>query len=91
MSMVGTGETKQRQSLYLMLLYIQGSNDVIQRNLNVAKPFPSIHPVSQVEKLSKHLGGNIGCECFNNWRGRGYDDSVPGEVTKTTPYGDRAT
>ena len=23
--------------------------------------------------------------------GRGYDDSVPGEVTKTTPSGDRTT
>ena len=30
-------------------------------------------------------------ECFNDWRGRGYDDSVPGEVTKTTPSVDRST
>ena len=28
---------------------------------------------------------------FNEWGGRGYDDSVPGEVIKTTPYGDRTT
>ena len=30
-------------------------------------------------------------ECFNNWGGRGYNDSVPEEVTKTTPSGDRTT
>ena len=30
-------------------------------------------------------------KCFNDWRGRGYDESVPGEVTKTTPSGDRTT
>ena len=30
-------------------------------------------------------------ECFNDWGGRGYDDAVPGEVTKTTPSGDRTT
>ena len=30
-------------------------------------------------------------ECFNDWGGRGYDGSVPGEVTKTTPSGDRTT
>ena len=24
-------------------------------------------------------------ELFNDWGGRGYDDSVPGEVTKTRP------
>ena len=28
-------------------------------------------------------------ECFNDWWGRGYDDSVSGEVTKTTPSGER--
>ena len=30
-------------------------------------------------------------ELFNDWGGRGYDDSVPGEVTKTAPSGDRTT
>ena len=25
---------------------------------------------------------------FNDWGGRGYDDSIPGEVTKTDPSGD---
>ena len=30
-------------------------------------------------------------ECFNDWGGRGYNDSVPGDGTKTTPSGDRAT
>ena len=28
-------------------------------------------------------------EGFNDWGGRGYDDFVPGEVTKTAPSGDR--
>ena len=30
-------------------------------------------------------------ELFNDWGGRGYDDSVPVEVTKTAPSGDRTT
>ena len=30
-------------------------------------------------------------ECFNDWGGRGYEDSVPRKVTKTTPFGDRTT
>ena len=30
-------------------------------------------------------------ELFNDWGGRGYYDSVPGEVTKTAPSGDRTT
>ena len=29
------------------------------------------------------------CELFNDWGGRGYDDSVPGEATKTLSSGDR--
>ena len=28
---------------------------------------------------------------FNDWRGRGCGDFVPGEVTKTAPSGDRTT
>ena len=28
-------------------------------------------------------------ECFNDWGGRGYDDSVPGDGTKIIPSGDR--
>ena len=28
---------------------------------------------------------------FNDWGGRGYDDFVPGEVTKTTASGDETT
>ena len=27
-------------------------------------------------------------EGFNDWGGRGYDDFVPGEVTRTAPFGD---
>ena len=30
-------------------------------------------------------------ELFNDWGGRGYNDSVPGEVTKTAPSRDRIT
>ena len=30
-------------------------------------------------------------EGFDDWGGRGYDDFVPGEVTKTTPSGDETT
>ena len=30
-------------------------------------------------------------EGFNDWGGRGCDDFVPGEVTKTAPSGDRTT
>ena len=30
-------------------------------------------------------------EGFNDWGGRGYDDFVPGEVTKTAPSGDETT
>ena len=30
-------------------------------------------------------------EGFNDWAGRGYDDFVPGDVTKTAPSGDETT
>ena len=30
-------------------------------------------------------------ESFNGWGGRRYDESVPGEVTKIAPSGDRTT
>ena len=30
-------------------------------------------------------------ECFNDRGGQGYDDSVTGEVIKTTPSGERTT
>ena len=32
-----------------------------------------------------------GLELFNGWGGRGYDDSVPGEVIKTAPSGGTTT
>ena len=35
--------------------------------------------------------GGGGVEGFNDWGRRGYDDFVPGEVTKTAPSGDRTT
>ena len=30
-------------------------------------------------------------ECSKDWGGRAYDDSVPGDGTKTTPSRDRTT
>ena len=30
-------------------------------------------------------------KCSNDWGGEGYGDSVPVEVTKTSPSGDRTT
>ena len=33
----------------------------------------------------------MGLEGFNDWRGRGYDDFVPEELTKTVPSGDKTT
>ena len=38
---------------------------------------------------SESGAGTETVESFNVWEGRGYDDSVPGEVTKTTPSGDK--
>ena len=39
----------------------------------------------------KHLNAAKPPELFSDWRGRGYDDFVPGEVTKTPSSGDRTT
>ena len=33
----------------------------------------------------------LNLEGFNDWGGRGYDDFVPGKVTKTAPSGDGTT
>ena len=35
--------------------------------------------------------GLVNLEGFNDWGGRGYNDFVPGEVTKTAPSGDETT
>ena len=53
-------------------------------------------PVQELRGVSLESGYSTNLsvptpECFNDWGGRGYDDSVPGEVTKTTPSGDRTT
>ena len=45
--------------------------------------------LTQVPK--EELVTGLSFECFNDRGGRGYDDSVPAEVTKTTPSGDRTT
>ena len=44
---------------------------------------------SEFPYISKVEGSSN--EGFNDWGGRGYDDFVPREVTKTTPCGDRTT
>ena len=61
---------------------------------------PGVAHVLQFELLSKFsresihrrlvfgVGKN---EEFNVWGGRGFDDFVPGEVTKTAPSGDGTT
>ena len=48
---------------------------------------------SQGDGFDISLSRSMYCthELFNDWRGRGSDDSVPGEVTKTAPSGDRTT
>ena len=40
-------------------------------------------------KWTKRNSG--GFECFNDWGGQGFHGSVPGEVPKTIPSGDRTT
>ena len=44
---------------------------------------------NQVER--KLLDNICHLEGFNDWGGRGYDDFVPGEVTKIAPSGDETT
>ena len=48
-------------------------------------------PVSAPYLAQRRDGALSPTECFNDWGGRAYDDSVPGEVTKSTPFGDRTT
>ena len=43
--------------------------------------------VSQLTQTE--LGGTV--EGFNHWGERGYDDFVPGEVTRIAPSGDETT
>ena len=47
-------------------------------------------PASAVAKLGPTAYDNVD-ELFNDWGGRGYDYSVPGDVTKTAPSGDGTT
>ena len=35
------------------------------------------------------VSADLSFELFNDWGGRGFGDSVPGEVPKTVPSGDR--
>ena len=47
--------------------------------------------VRKLEEIRARWRRYFTSECFNDWGGRGYDDSVPGDVTKATPSGDRTT
>ena len=47
---------------------------------------------SDLEAIDEFDEGTVAMpEGFNDWGGRGYDDFVPGEVTKTAPSGDETT
>ena len=55
---------------------------------------PKLGGYSRILKYLKPFTSSITMEIhelFNDWGGRGYDDSVPGEVIKTAPSGDRTT
>ena len=52
------------------------------RSLNEAAAFFS-------GRMTRESSCKRGTELFNNWGGRGYDDSVPEEVIKTAPSGER--
>ena len=62
----------------------------------LAEIVPSVVPYAsnlytrEPPKLLLALDGG-GLEGFNDWGGRGYDDYVPEEVTKTAPSGDETT
>ena len=47
------------------------------------------HIYTHTHNLAQRRDGAL--EVFNDWGGRGYDDSVPVEVTITAPSGDRTT
>ena len=53
--------------------------------------FPGGGRIHGVSGKRRGVSGISMKECFNDWGGRGYDDSVPGDGTKTTPSGDRTT
>ena len=43
------------------------------------------------QQTEEYVSSAYSRESFNDWGGRGYDDSVPGEAPKTTPSEDRTT
>ena len=43
------------------------------------------------EKTKAGLRHAVVCPNVNDWGGRGYDDFVPGKVTKTASSGDETT
>ena len=69
------------------------------RRGDVSSPAPACVQSGAVRRCpasARLIGGAVprrgeGGELFNDWGGRGYDDSVPVEVTKTAPSGVRTT
>ena len=58
----------------------------------IIEGFISVHLSDWSSRPSRGLlNGLFTSECFNDWGGWGYDDSVPGNGTKTTSSGDRTT
>ena len=73
------------------------TREVLQHGVaNRSSPIPGT--ISEVPSFVAHVvttlisrARTVITEGFNDWEGQGYDDFVPGEVTKTTPSGDETT
>ena len=52
---------------------------------------PALRSIPRTDPPPNFYVGSRVNEGFNDWGGRGYDDFVPGEVTKTAPSGDETT
>ena len=88
-----------------LLLDITIVNPCVGSNLGNAARHVGKHLADAVERKKNKYRGSFpatysllplamstcGEECFNDWGGGGYEDSVPVEVTKTTPSGYRTT
>ena len=79
------GGTAEPVSLDQILRHVRGQGNII---------FPVQLTTSRIGNLTRLIHTLLyvmtlpaQSECFNDWGGRGYDDSVPGEVIKTTPSG----
>ena len=62
----------------------------IQMSISRSRITADVHRIKFIA-LKVHVKPLPPVEGFNDWGGRGYDDFVPGEVTKTAPSGDEST